>query len=213
MIISRTPFRISFFGGGSDYPSWYRQHDGAVLAATIDKYCYISVRQLPPFFEHKFRVVYSKIESCLVVDKITHPALRGVLQHMNIACGLEIHHDGELMHEAWQVKRGLSDKVSNADVDALYQQAKEAGAVGGKLTGAGGGGFMLLFVPPGRKAAVSQALHHLIHVPFQFEFSGSQIIFFELEQDYSTEEQQRAEQTVAPFRELNEHHMHQGNFG
>ena len=106
------------------------------------------------------------------------------------------------MHEAWQIKRGLSDKVSNADVDTLYQQAKEAGAVGGKLTGAGGGGFMLLFVPPGRQAAVSQALHHLIHVPFQFEFSGSQIIFFEPELDYSAEERQRTKQIVQPFREL-----------
>jgi D-glycero-alpha-D-manno-heptose-7-phosphate kinase len=109
---------------------------------------------------------------------------------------------GELMHEAWQIKRGLSAKVSNADVDALYRQAKEAGAVGGKLIGAGGGGFMLLFVPPDRQIAVRQTLRHLIHVPFRFEFSGSQIIFYEPEQDYSVEEQQRAEQTVAPFREL-----------
>ncbi len=349
MIISRTPYRVSFFGGGTDYPTWYRQHGGAVLAATIDKYCYISVRQLPPFFEHRFRVVYSKIESCSAIDEIMHPAVRGVLQHLNIACGLEIHHDGdlparsgmgsssaftvgllhalyalkgqmagkrqlalesirieqdllkevvgsqdqvqaaygglnyitfhaddefsvrpvvlrreriqefnahlmlfytgikrtaadiaqsyvndienkkrelritkdlvkeglailgsdqtliafgELMHEAWQIKRGLSDKVSNTEVDALYQQAKEAGAVGGKLTGAGGGGFMLLFVPPDRQAAVRQTLHQLIHVPFRFESSGSQIIFFEPEQDYSAEERRRAEQIVAPFREL-----------
>lgn len=349
MIISRTPYRISFFGGGTDYPTWYRQHGGAVLAATIDKYCYISVRQLPPFFEHRFRVVYSKIESCSAVDEITHPAVRGVLQYLKIVCGLEIHHDGdlparsgmgsssaftvgllnalyalqgqmpgkrrlalesirieqdliketvgsqdqvqaaygglnyitfhaddefsvrpvalrreriqefnanlmlfytgikrtsavvaqsfvndienkkrelrvtkdlvkeglailgsdqdlmafgELMHEAWQIKRGLSDKVSNVDVDALYQNAKEAGAVGGKLTGAGGGGFMLLFVPPDRQAAVRQTLHRLIYVPFRFEFSGSQIIVFEPEQDYSAEERRRAEQTVSPFREL-----------
>lgn len=349
MIISRTPYRISFFGGGTDYPAWYRQHGGAVLATTIDKYCYISLRQLPPFFEHRFRVVYSKIESCSTVDEITHPAVRGVLKRLNVAYGLEIHHDGdlparsgmgsssaftvgllnalyalqgqmsgkrqlalesirieqdliketvgsqdqvqaaygglnyvtfhaddefsvrpvalrreriqefnahlmlfytgikrtaadvaqsyvndilnkkrelritkdlvkeglailgsdqdlvafgELMHEAWQIKRGLSDKVSNADVDALYQHAKEAGAVGGKLTGAGGGGFMLLFVPPDRQVAVRQMLHHLIHVPFQFEFSGSQIIFFEPEQDYSAEESRRSEQAVAPFREL-----------
>jgi D-glycero-alpha-D-manno-heptose-7-phosphate kinase len=349
MIISRTPFRISFFGGGTDYPIWYRQHGGAVLSATIDKYCYISARQLPPFFEHRFRVVYSKIESCSAIDEITHPAVRGVLQHLNITSGLEIHHDGdlparsgmgsssaftvgllhalyalqgqitgkrqlalesihieqdlikekvgsqdqvqaaygglnyitfhaddefsvkpvvlrrerirkfnanlmlfytgikrtaadvaqsyvndlenkkrelriakglvkeglailssdqdliafgELMHEAWMIKRGLSDKVSNADVDALYKHAKEAGAVGGKLTGAGGGGFMLLFVPPDRQMAVRQALNHLIHVPFQFDFSGSKIIFLEPEQDYSAEERQRAEQTVVPFREL-----------
>ena len=96
MIISRTPYRISFFGGGTDYPSWYRQHGGAVLATTIDKYCYISVRQLPPFFEHRFRVVYSKIENCSDVSEITHPGVRGVLQYLNISNGLEIHHDGDL---------------------------------------------------------------------------------------------------------------------
>ena len=349
MIISRTPYRISFFGGGTDYPAWYRLHGGAVLATTIDKYCYITLRQLPPFFEHRFRVVYSKIESCSTIDEISHPAVRGVLQHLRIDCGLEIHHDGdlparsgmgsssaftvgllnalyalqgrmpgkrqlalesirieqdliketvgsqdqvqaaygglnyitfhaddefsvrpvalrreriqefndhlmlfytgikrtaadiaqsyvndlgnkkrelritndlvkeglsilgsdqplvafgELMHEAWQIKRKMSEKVSNAEVDALYQQATEAGTIGGKLTGAGGGGFMLLFVPPDRHAAVRQALHNLIHVPFQFEYSGSQIIFFEPEQDYSAEEQRRAGQTVSPFREL-----------
>ena len=349
MIISRTPYRISFFGGGTDYPSWYRQHGGAVLATTIDKYCYISVRQLPPFFEHRFRVVYSKIENCSDVSEITHPGVRGVLQYLNISNGLEIHHDGdlparsgmgsssaftvgllnamyasqgqmpgkrqlaltsirieqdlinetvgsqdqvqaaygglnyitfhaddefsvrpvalrrervqefnahlmlfytgikrtaadiaqsyvndignkkqelritkdlvkegldiltsdqdlvafgELMHEAWQIKRKFSDKVSNAEVDTLYQQAKEAGAVGGKLTGAGGGGFLLLFVSPDRQAAVRQKLHHFIHVPFRFSFSGSQIIFFEPEQDYSAEERQRAEQTLQPFHEM-----------
>lgn len=349
LIISRTPFRISFFGGGTDYPAWYREHGGAVVATTIDKYCYISVRHLPPFFEHRFRVVYSKIENCSALEEISHPAVRGVLQHLQITSGVEIHHDGdlparsgmgsssaftvgllnalyalqgrmpgkrqlalesirieqdviqetvgsqdqvqaaygglnhitfqaddefsvrpvvlsrerthdfnahlmlfytgtkrtaaniaqsyvndlqskkrslritndlvkealailtsdqdllaigELMHEAWQIKRGLSDKVSNAGIDALYQRAKEAGAVGGKLTGAGGGGFMLLFVPPDRHPAVREALGHLIHVPFRFEFSGSQIVVFEPEQDYSAEEQRRAEQTLAPFEEL-----------
>jgi len=349
MIISRTPFRISFFGGGTDYPAWYRQHEGAVLAATIDKYCYISVRYLPPFFEHKFRVVYSKIESCVNVDEITHPAAREVLRFLGIDRGLEIHHDGdlparsgigsssaftvgflnamyalkgcmpskrqlaleaihieqeilketvgsqdqvqaayggvnhvtfhaddefairpvtvsreriqelnshlmlfytgikrtaadvaqtyvndiankkrhlritedlvkegmailssgqdltafgELMHEAWQVKRGLSDKVSNAEVDALYHKAREAGALGGKLTGAGGGGFMLLFVPPARRGTVCETLSHLIHVPFKFEFSGSQIIFLDHEEDYQAVEQARASQTIVSFREL-----------
>jgi len=349
MIISRTPFRISFFGGGTDYPAWYRKHGGAVLATTIDKYCYLTCRYLPPFFEHRIRVVYSKVENCQTVDEISHPSVREVLRFLNIDRGVEIHHDGDLparsgmgssssftvgllhalyalqgqitskrqlalesigieqdliketvgsqdqvqttygglnyitfhaddefsvrpvalrreriqefnahlmlfytgikrtaadvaqsyvndienkkrelrvtknlvkeglailgcdqdliafgklMHEAWQIKRKMSDKVSNAEVDTLYQQAKEAGAIGGKLTGAGGGGFMLLFVPPDRQAAVRQTLHHLIHVPFRFEFSGSQIIFFEPEQDYSTEEQRRVEQTVRPFREL-----------
>src|SRR5882672_6362743 len=78
MIISRTPFRISFFGGGTDYPEWYREHGGAVLATTIDKFCYISVRELPPFFEHKFRVVYSIVENVREIREIQHPAVRGV---------------------------------------------------------------------------------------------------------------------------------------
>lgn len=348
MIISRTPFRISFFGGGTDYPAWYRQHGGAVLAATIDKYCYISVRYLPPFFEHRLRVVYSKIENCQTVDEITHPAVRGVLRYLNIDRGIEIHHDGdlparsgmgsssaftvgllnamyalkgcmpgkrqlamesihieqeilsetvgsqdqvqaaygglnhitfhaddefavrpvtisrerihelnshlmlfytgikrtaadvaqtyvndiankkhhlritkdlvkeglavlssgqdltafgELMHEAWQVKRSLSDKVSNSEVDHIYQRAIDAGAIGGKLTGAGGGGFMLLFMPPDRHSAVREALSHLIYVPFKFEFSGSQIIFFDPEEDYQTLDQVRTGQTIQSFRE------------
>ena len=349
MIISRTPFRVSFFGGGTDYPAWYREHGGAVLSATIDKYCYITVRKLPPFFEHKYRVVYSKIENCSTIEDINHPGVRGVLQFLNCTNGLEIHHDGDLparsgmgsssaftvgllnamyalqgrmaskrqlalesirieqdlihetvgsqdqvqaayggvnyitfhaddefsvrpvslsqqrmsefnshlmlfytgikrtaadvaqsyvndinskkqelritkdlvkeglsiltsdqdlsafgnlMNEAWQIKRKMSDKVTNAEVDGFYQKAVESGALGGKLTGAGGGGFLLFFVPPDRQEAVRQGLHDLIHVPFRFEFSGSQIIFFEPEKDYSVEEQRRENQTLLPFREM-----------
>src|SRR5580698_11260882 len=82
MIISRTPYRISFFGGGTDYPSWYQVHGGAVLAATIDKYCYLTCRHLPPFFEHRTRVVYSKIESCTTNSEIAHPSVREVLRHL-----------------------------------------------------------------------------------------------------------------------------------
>src|SRR5947199_2182301 len=96
MIISRTPFRISFFGGGTDYPSWYRLHGGAVLAATIDKYCYLTCRYLPPFFEHRIRVVYRKIETCKTVDEISHPAVREALRFLKIDRGVEIHHDGDL---------------------------------------------------------------------------------------------------------------------
>jgi len=80
MIISRTPFRVSFFGGGTDYPVWYRKHGGVVLSTTIDKYCYISCRYLPPFFEHKYRVVYSKIENTKKISEIEHPAARAVLE-------------------------------------------------------------------------------------------------------------------------------------
>ncbi len=96
MIISRTPYRISFFGGGTDYPDWYRKHGGAVLATTIDKYCYITSRHLPPFFEHRIRVVYSKIEYCQTIEEIAHPSVREVLRFLDLQRGVEIHHDGDL---------------------------------------------------------------------------------------------------------------------
>lgn len=96
MIITRTPFRISFFGGGTDYPAWYREHGGVVLATTIDKYCYITCRYLPPFFEHKHRIVYSAIENVHHVDEIVHPAVRAILGWKGCDKGLEIHHDGDL---------------------------------------------------------------------------------------------------------------------
>jgi len=109
---------------------------------------------------------------------------------------------GELLHEAWDTKRTLSSMVSNNQVDTLYAQAREAGAVGGKLLGAGGGGFFMLFVPPERQPEVREALQDLIHVPFRFEFSGSQIIFFDPEQDFSAAEQDRMNRTAQAFREL-----------
>ncbi|HXG51078.1 MAG TPA: kinase [candidate division Zixibacteria bacterium] len=349
MIISRTPFRISFFGGGTDYPDWYREHGGAVLGATIDKYCYLTCRYLPPFFEHRFRVVYSRIENCQTADEVAHPVVRAMLRYLGIERGLEIHHDGdlparsgmgsssaftvgllhalcalqgrmlskeqlaaesihleqnvlretvgsqdqvlaaygglnhivfmtngsfavrpvtigtdrlqelndhlmlfftginrtasqvaqsyignvngrrrelrilgdlvgeslsilngtqgiaafgELLNEAWQVKRSLSQEVSNAAVDEIYREATAAGAIGGKLLGAGGGGFMLLFVPPDRQPDVRARLGNLIHVPFKFEFTGTQIIFFDPEVDYSAEERHRSTRCAAPFREL-----------
>lgn len=96
MIISRTPFRISFFGGGTDYPAWFKDHKGAVLATTINKYCYITCRYLPPFFEHKSRIIYSKMEHVKKVSEIEHPAVREVLKFLKIREGIEIHHDGDL---------------------------------------------------------------------------------------------------------------------
>jgi D-glycero-alpha-D-manno-heptose-7-phosphate kinase len=349
MIISRTPFRISFFGGGTDYPAWYRREGGAVLAATINKYCYLTCRYLPPFFEHRTRVVYSVIERVHQPAEIVHPAAREIIRYLKIDRGLEIHHDGDLpsrsgmgsssaftvgllhalhalkgeilgkeqlaresihveqdilkenvgsqdqvcaahggvnqihfltngdvnvrpmtlaaerlrelnshlmlfytgiartssqiaasfvgklqdkqsllrrmremvdraaailgggediagfgrlLHEAWQTKRELSDKVTNARVDGLYEEARAAGAIGGKLLGAGGGGFMVLFVPPKRQAALRKRLGKLIYVPFEFEFSGSQIIFFDPEQDYAEHDRRRARQQIEAFREL-----------
>jgi len=105
MIISRTPFRISFFGGGTDYPAWFRENGGAVLSTAIDKYCYISCRYLPQFFEHKYRIVYSKIENTKVVREIEHPAVRAVLTWLKCDKGLEIHHDGQLVVYRWFDKR------------------------------------------------------------------------------------------------------------
>src|SRR5438067_220456 len=96
MIICRTPYRVSFFGGGTDYPGWYRRHGGAVLATTIDKYCYLTCRYLPPFFEHRIRVVYRKIETCQTADEVGHPVVREALKYLSFQRGLELHHDGDL---------------------------------------------------------------------------------------------------------------------
>lgn len=325
MIISRSPFRVSFFGGGTDYPSYFRDHPGAVLATTIDRYCYITCRYLPPFFEHRSRVLYSKIELAASNDQIQHPAVRATLKFLEIAEGVEIHHDadlparagigssstfcvgllnalyamkhrmvtkeqlahdaiiveqkmlqenvgcqdqvmsafgglnrvefhpnetftvtpmilppkrfaslndhlmlfftgftrnatdiaaeqiqntarntatlsrmyamvgegvdilggtgditafGELLHEAWMHKRGLSSRVTTSVIDTVYDEARAAGAVGGKLLGAGGGGFMMLFVPPSLQADVKERLKKFLCVPFNLETSGSQIIFY-----------------------------------
>jgi len=326
MIISRTPFRVSFFGGGTDYPAWYLEKGGMVLATTIDKYCYISCRYLPPFFQHKFRIVYSKIETVKEFSDIDHPAVKAVLTEMKCDKGLEIHHDGDLparsglgssssftvglinaimalngkhiskedvakqaihieqdvikenvgsqdqisaafggfnriefkkdgsfevnpvileqtrkkeleshlmlfftgfsriasevakskienfknrnselsllgemvkeaisilqqrnqpleligklLDQCWYYKRSLSDKVSTPQIDLIYDEAKKAGAIGGKILGAGGGGFLLLFVNPELQERVLEKLKYLIHVPFCFEDSGTKIVLY-----------------------------------
>lgn len=326
MIITRTPYRISFFGGGTDYPAWYQDHGGAVLSTSIDKYCYISCRHLPPFFDHKYRIVYSRIENVMHTSEIQHPAVRAVLGHLGCDEGLEVHVDGdlparsgmgssssftvgllhaikalqgqhisheslaelaihveqrviaesvgsqdqiaaafggfnridflrgggfnvtptivpktrlealqshlmlfftgfsriaaqiaqskidnlaarhveltqihamvdealdilqgarpleafgELLDHSWQLKKTLSNKVSNPDLDHLYAIARSSGAIGGKILGAGGGGFMLLFVKPELQARVRESLRDLVHVPFQFEHSGSRIALYQ----------------------------------
>ena len=328
MIISRTPFRISFFGGGTDYPVWYEENEGAVLGTTIDKYCYITCRYLPPFFENKYRLVYSKIEQAMDVDQINHPSIRETLKFMGIKEGVEVHHDGDLpartglgssssftvgflnalyalkgmmpskkqlamdaihveqdlikehvgsqdqvltafgglnrisfrrdkefviqritlkperllslqshlmlfytglsrtaseiaaeqihqtpnkkkelsamfrmvddgisilngenkvsdfgklLHESWQLKRSLTDKISTPEIDEIYDAARHAGAIGGKLLGAGGGGFILFFAKPEDHSGIRARLKRLLYVPFQFENMGSQIIFYEPE--------------------------------
>ena len=96
MIISRTPYRLSFFGGGTDYNPWYEKHGGLVIAVGIAHYCYISVRKLPPFFEHKHRIVYSKMEHVQKINEIDHPSVRACLEYKKIYNGLELHYDGDL---------------------------------------------------------------------------------------------------------------------
>lgn len=327
MIITRTPFRISFFGGGTDYPAWYRIHGGAVLATTIDKYCYISCRRLPPFFEHKHRIVYSHIENVSHIDEIKHPSVRAVFNWANVVDGMEIHHDGdlparsglgsssaftvglahalygirgklvsqdtlardaihieqnligehvgsqdqvsaafggfnridfhrddsfnvspiilpvqrrdelrdhlmlcftgvsriadeiakskidnlknretelklmrEMVYEAttiladprvnidefgklldlsWKYKRSLSERVSTPEIDQIYDTAMRAGAIGGKVLGAGGGGFMLFFAKPENQAAIRESLNKLVHVSFNFDESGSRVVLYQ----------------------------------
>ena len=96
MIITKTPYRISFFGGGTDYPSWYKKNGGSVISATIDKYIYISCRKLPPFFNHKYRIVWSHIETVKKLKQIKHKVVREMLNKYKIKEGLEIHYDGDL---------------------------------------------------------------------------------------------------------------------
>ena len=96
MIITRTPYRISFFGGGSDYPEWYRKNGGRVISTSINKYIYITCRFLPKFFDHKYRIVWSKIENVKNLQKIEHKAVKNLIKLMNIKDGLEIHYDGDL---------------------------------------------------------------------------------------------------------------------
>ncbi len=323
-VISRTPYRISFFGGGTDYAEWYRSETGACLSTTIDKYCYISCRYLPPFFDIRHRIVWSHIEGVKSIAEILHPAVREGLKMLGFSDhdpnGVEVHHQGDLparagmgssstfavgmlhalralrgetpdrhdlahqaialererlkdsvgvqdqmaaahgglnyihiatdgtisvtpvnapperlselddrlmlfylgtsrfasavarevvenipsrrrqlrkirefaeqargilegdaplddfgrlLHETWMMKRQIADSVSTGEVDATYTLARQVGALGGKLLGAGNTGFMLFYVPKGRQDEVRRALGNLLHVPFRFETGGS----------------------------------------
>lgn len=332
MIITRTPLRISFFGGGTDYPVWYREHGGAVLSTTIDKCCYITCRRLPPFFEYHSRISYSKVENVAQNSAIEHPSVRGCLQFLGMEEGIELHHVadlpartglgtssaftvgfllglyalkeqmrnkhalaldalhveqevvkeavgsqdqisaayggfnrinfhtdggfevknvimpaarlaalqqhcalfftgfsriaseiakeqikatpqrkreletmgqmvdeaesivsspnrsigefGHLLHESWQIKRTLTQNITNNNLDEIYQAGRSAGALGGKLLGAGGGGFMLFFVPPERRQELRARLKNLLCVPFSFSNRGSQVIVNEPDEVY-----------------------------
>jgi D-glycero-alpha-D-manno-heptose-7-phosphate kinase len=332
MIITSTPLRISFFGGGTDYPIWYRQCGGSVLSTTIDKCSYITCRRLPPFFEYHSRISYSKVENVSRNDDIQHPSVRECLRYLGFNEGVEIHHVadlpartglgtssaftvglllglytlrnqmrdkhtlaaeaihveqdllkeavgaqdqvsaayggfnrinfgtdgsihvkrilaspdritdleshlalyftgfsriaseiaqeqlrmtphkkkeldamlqlvdeaegvvlntsrslddfGRLLHESWQIKRTLTQKISSPDIDEIYSAGLSAGALGGKLLGAGGGGFMLFFVPPEKRTALRLRLRKLLCVPFKFSTKGSDVVVYEPEEMY-----------------------------
>ena len=325
MIICKTPFRISFFGGGTDYPAWIRDHGGAVLGTTIDKYTYITCRYLPSFFDHKYRIVYSQMENVKSIDDIVHPSVRECIRFSGVQTGLEIHHDsdlparsglgsssaftvgllnclnslkgesisintlakdaihveqdligenvgcqdqvhaayggfnliefikngnfkvnpmiiknetihaiqdhcllfftgisrfasmiakdqienipkktnelfemmsmvntaknileskkvdiddfGLLLHENWKIKRFLSNSITNDKIDEIYSLGRKAGALGGKLLGAGSGGFILFFAKPTSHIRIKKTLKSLLHVPFKFEKNGTNVIF------------------------------------
>ncbi len=323
MIITRVPFRVSFFGGGTDMPVWFERHGGAVISTTIDKYCYVTARPLPPFFDHRVRLAYSRIELVSELSEIEHPLIRAALERFD-RTDIEIHYDadlpawsglgtssafavglvgalsglegrllskkdlaieairlerhvleesggyqdqvaaayggfnhvefdpagdfevhpvvvspermavllrslmlcyipktrksgdvsppanyrpeksdpllqflhesvdialriisegemrdlGELMHQTWFRKRQFPG-TTNATIDEAYQAARDAGATGGKILGAGAGGFMLLFCPEEMQRAVRERLSSLLFVPFAFDRSGMQVIHYQ----------------------------------
>jgi len=326
MIISRTPFRISFFGGGTDYPAWYKEHGGSVISTSINKYCFVTLRKLPPFFDYKFRIRYYQREETQTIEEISHPSVRECFQYMKVKEGLEIVHHadlpaqsglgssstftvsllhalyayqsemptkyqlsmdainieqnfikeavgsqdqtaaafgglnkiefggvreinvtqliipperledlqdhlllfftgfsrnapdfakeqisliskknkelqkmqelceqaekiivskstpiqdfGKLLNEQWKLKCKMSTRITNGDIDNIINKGIESGALGGKLLGAGGGGFILFFAKPENHLQIRKTLHKYLHVPFRFEYSGSQIIYY-----------------------------------
>lgn len=324
MIITRTPFRVSFFGGGTDFPAFYEQHGGCTLSTTIRKYCFISLHKLSPFFKHRYRASYAKTESVLAPEEFQHPLIRECLLHLRPATGLEISHVsdlpgrtglgssssftvgllhalhtqagqrvtaedlareaihierervkdagghqdqyaaayggfikvlygpgkrvsvhrltlpasrlqeledhtmmfftgmeqsaeevlreqdkntqknesnllvmrdmalkaedillngsnlaafGEMLHESWMLKRGLSSGISNSFIDEVYATARAHGAIGGKLLGAGGRGFLLLWVPPDRQQIMREKLSNLQEIEFSCSMEGSRVIY------------------------------------
>tara|TARA_B100000959_G_C14920775_1_gene599405 strand:- start:419 stop:1411 length:993 start_codon:yes stop_codon:yes gene_type:complete len=323
MIITKTPYRISFFGGGSDYPSWYKKNGGTVLSTTIDKYIYISCRFSPNYFKKKYRIVWRKIENVQRVNQINHKAVRELLKYLKIKPGLEIHYYGDLparsgmgssscftvglmqslcrikkikltksklanksiyfeqnimrevvgsqdqtsasfggfnkiifnknnsinvkkivskknlkklnenliliytginrtahkiannyvnklttvkrdhinkivsyvregenilnsgniddfgrlLHDAWMEKKALSNLITNSKINEIYDQAIKHGALGGKLLGAGGGGFLLMYMKEKQRKDFFKKHKTLINIPFNFTTSGSEVIF------------------------------------
>lgn len=323
MIITKTPFRMSFFGGGTDIPAFFNEHGGSVLSTTIDKYCYVTVRHLPQFFRYTSEIVYSKIERVDAVEKIEHPLVRNCMKFLDMhglrinyesdlparsglgtsssfavgllhafyalekkypdkkrladeaiyverelcgesggwqdqiaasfgglnridfhdggytvtplpisperkqrlndrlllfftgfrrfsseiqrstvssirektAClkemselvdtawevlvndGTELDEFGSLLDRTWRLKRQSGERISAEKIDGLYEKAIRAGALGGKLLGAGGGGFFVFYVQPEKRRSVMEAMKELLYVPFAFENGGTQILY------------------------------------
>lgn len=332
MIITQTPFRMSFFGGGTDFSGFYNEHGGAVLSTTFDKYAYVTVRHLPPFFDYRTHLTYSKEEKVNSIEEIKHPAIRNAMQWLDMhkirmtyeadlparsglgtsssfAVGMleafyalkgkyadkrkladdaiylertlcaeaggiqdqiaasfggfnridfsrdgytvrpvimnrerkevlnsqlmlfftgfsrfssdiqkgteksmkdktsqliEMYHlvdeaekiltdknislneFGKLLDYTWKLKREISGGISTDSIDEQYAKAMNAGALGGKLLGAGGGGFLLFYVPLEKQADVKNALKDQMCVPFKFENDGTKIIYYSAE-DYKEE--------------------------
>lgn len=324
MIITRTPFRMSFFGGGTDMKEFFNEHGGAVISTTFDKYCYVTVRHLPPFFDFKNELTYSKIERTSTIEEIIHPAIRNAMKYLNMsgirltyeadlparsglgtsssfAVGMlnafhslngvyaskkqladeAIHLERDLCNEAggwqdqiaasfggfnridfsdnsyevapiiiskqkkeqlnnnlmmfftgftrfssdvqkanasgridktqqklemlrlvdeaekvlqnkesnlddfgyllnttWNLKRQTGSAISTNSIDELYDKGIKAGALGGKLLGAGGGGFLVFYVTPEKQESVRHAMQDLLYIPFKFENDGTKVIYY-----------------------------------
>ena len=324
MVITKTPFRMSFFGGGTDMPAFFNEHGGAVLSTTFDKYCYVTVRHLPPFFDYTSELVYSRIEQVDGIEKIEHPLVRNCIKFLDMhelrvnyesdlpartglgtsssfAVGLlnafyalkgkyaskkqladeaiyverelckesggwqdqiaaafggfnridfkdngyevspviisperkqrlndnlllfftgfsrfsseiqqstvsvikdktaqlkemlalvdeaqkvlvndksDLDDFGRLLDTTWRLKRQTGAKISTGSIDELYEKGIKAGALGGKLLGAGGGGFLVFYVQPEKRQAVLAAMRDLLHVPFEFENGGTQVLYY-----------------------------------
>lgn len=329
MIITRTPFRMSFFGGGTDMKSFFEKYGGAVISTTFDKYCYVTVRHLPHFFEYSSEISYSKLERVTSIDDIQHPAVRNAMKMLDMhhirltyeadlparsglgtsssfAVGMlnafhalkgryagkkkladeaiylervlcrevggwqdqiaasfggfnrinfnkdgtydvyplimkpkrkkalndnlvmyftgftrfssdvqkaneksadekvkqhlqmlelvdeaeriliddttDLDDFGHLLDHTWKLKKQTGSAVSTENIDALYDRGIEAGALGGKLLGAGGGGFLVFYVQPEYKAQLTEAMSDLLYIPFRFENSGTRVIYYEEEE-------------------------------
>lgn len=324
MIITKTPFRMSFFGGGTDIEEYFRENEGAVLSTSFDKYCYVNVRHLPRFFDYSTELSYSKTERVTNIDDIQHPAIRNAMKMLNMheirltyeadlparsglgtsssfAVGMlnafyalkgkyadkkkladeaiylervlcqevggwqdqiaasyggfnrinfnsngyevlpviisperkkqlnqnlmmfftgftrfssevqkanaadqknktaqlreiyqlvnaaekiltdtnaDLDDFGRLLDHTWKLKRQIGSAVSTDDIDTLYARGIQTGALGGKLLGAGGGGFFLFYVQPEYKLSVRRAMKDLMYIPFQFENDGTRVIYY-----------------------------------